>query len=383
MVYISIALCVISIILLIILILKMPKNDSSIRQELITQRKENAEQSLKNRQELSESISRLNMSMENRFEIQNRKIEYKLSQIEEKNEKSIENIRKTVDENLHETLNKSIGESFKTVNEQLEQVYKGLGEMQTLAAGVGDLKKIFSNVKNRGVWGELQLERLLCQMLSSEQYIKNAVIKQGSGQQVEFAVKLPSNDQTVLLPVDSKFPIESYTRLLEAYDNNPEGIQACAKELENAVKKSAMDISEKYINPPYTTDYAIMFLPIEGLYCEVARRDGLLELLQQKYNIIISGPTTFTALLTSLQLGFKTVSIEKRTAKVWQTLSKVKKEFENFSGVLTKAQTHISQASDDLDKLVGVRSRAILNKLNGLEMADSLEETEKEETFLI
>ncbi|MBQ3053910.1 MAG: DNA recombination protein RmuC [Clostridia bacterium] len=379
----SIALCVISIILLIILILKMPKNDSSIRQELITQRKENAEQSLKNRQELSESISRLNMSMENRFEIQNRKIEYKLSQIEEKNEKSIENIRKTVDENLHETLNKSIGESFKTVNEQLEQVYKGLGEMQTLAAGVGDLKKIFSNVKNRGVWGELQLERLLCQMLSSEQYIKNAVIKQGSGQQVEFAVKLPSNDQTVLLPVDSKFPIESYTRLLEAYDNNPEGIQACAKELENAVKKSAMDISEKYINPPYTTDYAIMFLPIEGLYCEVARRDGLLELLQQKYNIIISGPTTFTALLTSLQLGFKTVSIEKRTAKVWQTLSKVKKEFENFSGVLTKAQTHISQASDDLDKLVGVRSRAILNKLNGLEMADSLEETEKEETFLI
>ena len=323
------------------------------------------------------------MSMENRFEIQNRKIEYKLSQIEEKNEKSIENIRKTVDENLHETLNKSIGESFKTVNEQLEQVYKGLGEMQTLAAGVGDLKKIFSNVKNRGVWGELQLERLLCQMLSSEQYIKNAVIKQGSGQQVEFAVKLPSNDQTVLLPVDSKFPIESYTRLLEAYDNNPEGIQACAKELENAVKKSAMDISEKYINPPYTTDYAIMFLPIEGLYCEVARRDGLLELLQQKYNIIISGPTTFTALLTSLQLGFKTVSIEKRTAKVWQTLSKVKKEFENFSGVLTKAQTHISQASDDLDKLVGVRSRAILNKLNGLEMADSLEETEKEETFLI
>ncbi len=376
--YICIALVLAVILLVVILLTKSSgKTDDSLLKELSQQRRENAEQLQKNREELAGSISRLSQELELKIENQNRKMDLRLAEIQEKNEKAISGVQKSVDENLHKSLEEHIGQSFKTVSDRLEQVYKGLGEMQTLANGVGDLKKVLSNVKNRGVWGELQLERLLSQMLSPEQYIKNAATKPGSGQQVEFAIKLPSaQGETALLPIDSKFPIESYNRLLDAYESSPETIELCAKELEDAVKKSAKDISEKYINPPLTTDYALMFLPIEGLYCEVARRSGLIELLQQKYKIIISGPTTLTALLNSLQMGFRAVALEKRSAQVWSTLSAVKTEFEKFSEVIDSTRKHLSKADDDLEKLVGVRSRAIVSKLSRLEETLPEEKTE-------
>lgn len=364
-----IALIFIILLLLIIMFVRKPeKEDETLINELARQRHENSEQMQKNREELAGSISRLSQELEMRMENQNRKIDLRLAEIQEKNEKAISGVQKSVDENLHKSLEEHIGQSFKTVSDRLEQVYKGLGEMQSLANGVGDLKKVLSNVKNRGVWGELQLERLLSQMLSNEQFVKNAVTKPGSGQLVEFAIKLPSSQgEYTLLPIDSKFPIESYNRLLDSYDNSPELIESCAKELEDSVKKSAKEISEKYINPPLTTDYAIMFLPIEGLYCEVARRNGLIELLQQKYKILISGPTTLTALLSSLQMGFRAVALEKRSTEVWSTLSAVKTEFEKFSDIIDSTRKHLNKADEELEKLVGVRSRAIVSKLGRLE----------------
>ena len=367
--YLCIFLGITVIVLAVLLIVFLPKKqDDSLLRELGIQRRESAEQLQKNREELAGSIARLSQELEFRFQNQNRRIDAKLAEIETKNEKAINGVQKSVDENLHKSLEAHIGQSFKTVSDRLEQVYKGLGEMQTLANGVGDLKKVLSNVKNRGVWGELQLERLLSQMLSGEQYIKNAATKPGSGQIVEFAIKLPSaSGETTLLPIDSKFPIESYNRLIDACDNSPDQAESFAKELEDAVKKSAKDISEKYINPPFTTDYAIMFLPLEGLYCEVARRNGLIELLQQKYKIIISGPTTLTALLSSLQMGFRTVALEKRTTEVWATLSAVKSEFEKFSDIIDSTRKHLSRADDDLEKLLGVRTRAIVSRLGRLE----------------
>ncbi len=367
--YIIIALAVIVIILIAVLsFMAIGKNNDKLILELQNQRKDTLEQLQKNREELQNNIARFSDSVDKKLDMQNRKIEYRLGEIQEKNEKSIETVRKTVDENLHKSLEEHIGQSFKTVSERLEQVYKGLGEMQTLAAGVGDLKKVLSNVKNRGVWGELQLERLLSGILSPDQYIKNAAPKPGSGQVVEFAIKLPtSGTETVLLPIDSKFPIESYERLIDAYDNASPDIEVHAKELEDMIKKSAKDISEKYINPPITTDFAIMFLPVEGLYCEVVRRESLIELLQQKYRVIISGPTTLTALLNSLSMGFKTAALEKRTALVWSTLKSVKIEFDKFSEVLESSRKHIKKADEDLDKLVGVRTRSIIGKLDRLE----------------
>ena len=367
---IFLALCAVIIILLILLLIKKPQagRDDALLSYLAQQNRDNLDQLQKNREELAGNISRLSQTLDAKLEMQNRKIDLRLSEIEEKNGKAIGKIQEAVDENLHKSLEEHIGQSFKTVSDRLEQVYKGLGEMQNLAVGVGDLKKVLSNVKNRGVWGELQLERLLSQMLSYEQYVKNAVTKPGSGQVVEFAVKLPSgNDKTVLLPIDSKFPVESYNRLLDATESSPEQAEIYGKELEDMIKKSAKEISEKYINPPLTTDYAIMFLPVEGLYCEVVRRDGLIELLQQKYKIIISGPTTLTALLNSLQIGFKAVALEKRTAQVWSTLVAAKSEFEKFSEVLTLTRKRLAQADEELEKLVGVRTRAIISRLDKLE----------------
>ncbi len=355
--------------LVLISLLKKPANSSdAIMEELKRQSRDNLDQMQKNREELSTNLARHSAAIDAKLELQNRKIDSRLNSIEEKNEKSIEKVRKTVDENLHKSLEEHIGQSFKTVSERLEQVYKGLGEMQTLATGVGDLKKVLTNVKNRGVWGELQLERLLSGVLSYDQYIKNATARPGSGQVVEFAIKLPTaHDETVLLPIDSKFPVESYNRLLDCYENNLSDAEIYAKELEDMIKKSAKDISEKYINPPITTDFAIMFLPVEGLYCEVVRRDGLIEMLQQKYRVIISGPTTLTALLNSLSMGFKTVALEKRTAQVWATLSAVKIEFDKFSAILDNSRKHLKQADEDIEKLVGVRTRSIISKLDKLE----------------
>ncbi len=307
-------------------------------------------------------------------------METRLNTLSENNEKKLEEMRKTVDEKLHKTLETRLSESFKTVSERLEQVYKGLGEMQTIAQGVGDLKKVMSGVKTRGILGELQLSNIIEQILTPAQYEKNYATKPGSRDVVEFAIKMPGKDETpVFIPVDAKFPMESYHRLLDAYESgDPEAVAASSKEIEQVIKKSAKDIRDKYIYPPATTDFGIMFLPVEGLYAEVVRNTTLFETLQKDFKVLVAGPSTLSALMTSLQMGFKTLTIEKRAADVWNVLATVKTEFVKFSGVLEKAQAKINQANDEMDKLVGARTKKImlqLNKVSGAEDIELLEET--------
>ncbi|QUH25398.1 DNA recombination protein RmuC [Serpentinicella alkaliphila] len=286
-------------------------------------------------------------------------------------EQKLEKMRETVDEKLHKTLEERLGESFKLVSERLELVHKGLGEMQNLATGVGDLKKVLSNVKTRGVLGEIQLENILEQILTQDQYDKNVITKKGSKDYVEFAIKLPGKEDLediVYLPLDSKFPLEVYHQLLEAYDSGDSGlIEEAGKRLESSIKKSAKDIRDKYIDPPNTTDFGVMFLPIEGLYAEVVRRTGLIEVLQRDFKINITGPTTLAALLNSLHMGFRTLAIEKRSSEVWMTLAAVKVEFDKFGNVLNKAQEKINQASKEIDMLVGTRTKQIQRKLKNIE----------------
>ena len=306
-------------------------------------------------------------------------IETKLNTLSENNEKKLEEMRKTVDEKLHKTLETRLSESFKTVSERLEQVYKGLGEMQSIAQGVGDLKKVMSGVKTRGILGELQLSNIIEQILTPSQYEKNFATKPGSRDVVEFAIKMPGKDETpVYIPVDAKFPMESYHRLLDAYEaGDPEGVNTASKEIEQVIKKSAKDIRDKYIYPPTTTDFGIMFLPVEGLYAEVVRNTTLFETLQKDFKVLVAGPSTLSALMTSLQMGFKTLTIEKRAADVWNVLATVKTEFVKFSGVLENAQKKINQANDEMDKLVGARTKKImvqLNKVSGTEEENLLEE---------
>jgi DNA recombination protein RmuC len=294
-------------------------------------------------------------------------IENRLKQLQDENSKKLEEMRATVNEKLQDTLEKRLTESFKQVSERLEQVHKGLGEMQTLATGVGDLKKVLSNVKTRGIMGEIQLGNILEQILSPEQYATNVVTKKETRENVEFAIKLPGKDdsgQVVWLPIDSKFPLEDYHALLEAYDSGDVNLVASiGKSLENSIKKFAKDIRDKYIDPPFTTDFGIMFLPVEGLYAEIVRRTSLLEMLQREYKIVITGPTTLAAILNSLQMGFKTLAIEKRSSEVWKILGAVKTEFDRFGDVLKKAQEKIMKAGEDIDELVGTRTRKIQSKL--------------------
>lgn len=298
------------------------------------------------------------------FETTN-KLEEKVNGMMNMNEKKLEEMRLTVDEKLQDTLEKRISQSFQLVNERLEQVYKGLGEMQTLANGVGDLKKVLSNVKTRGILGEIQLKAILEEILAREQYEENVITKKGSTNVVEFAVKLPAeDDRVVYLPIDSKFPGDKYAQLVDAYDEgNPEKILAAQKELDTVIRKSAKDIHDKYIDVPNTTEFAIMFLPFEGLYAEVVRR-GFVESLQRDYKINIAGPTTMAALLNSLQMGFKTLAIQKRSSEVWDVLGAVKSEFEKFGNVLENAQNKLNLAQKELDNLVGVRTRQIQKKLD-------------------
>ena len=311
-------------------------------------------------------------------------MERRLTALQEDNSKKLEQMRETVDEKLQKTLEDKIGQSFKLVSERLEQVYKGLGEMQTLASGVGDLKKVLSNVKTRGILGEIQLGAILEQMMSNEQYDTNVATKPGSREVVEYAVKLPSEDGSITyLPIDAKFPLDLYSALVDAYDlGDTAAIEQAAKLLDTRIKGCAKDIRDKYIDPPNTTDFAIMFLPIEGLYAEVVRR-GLVETLQRDYKVSIAGPTTMSALLNSLQMGFKTLAIQKRSGEVWKVLGGVKTEFDNFAGVLSVTQQRLNQANDELDKLVGVRTRQIQKKLKdvssvagGIDAADTLSLTE-------
>lgn len=287
--------------------------------------------------------------------------------MQEENSKKLDEMRATVDEKLQKTLEDRIGKSFQLVSERLEQVYKGLGEMQNLAAGVGDLKKVLSNVKTRGILGEIQLEAILEQILSPEQYEKNVAIINGSQERVEFAVKLPGDGEGVVyLPIDAKFPVDTYTNLVDAYDTGiPEEINQASKMLERAIKSFAKSIHDKYVHPPLTTDFGIMFLPFEGLYAEVVR-SGMVETLQRDYKINIAGPTTMAALLNSLQMGFKTLAIQKHSSEVWNILGAVKTEFDKFGDVLESAQQRINQANAELDKLVGTRTRQIQKKLRNV-----------------
>lgn len=283
-------------------------------------------------------------------------------------------IRGTVDEKLQETLESRITRSFKLVSERLEQVYKGLGEMQNLAQGVGDLKRVLSNVKTRGILGEIQLGSILEQILSPEQYSTNVCTVPGSRNAVEFAVKLPDREGGyTYLPIDSKFPGDTYAALLDAYDSGDRGaVESAAKAMRTRLLSEAKDIHEKYVSPPATTDFAIMFLPFEGLYAEAVNR-GMIEELQSRYRVMIAGPSTMAAMLNSIQTGFKTLAIERRSAEVWEILGAVKTEFSKFGTVLESAQKRITQANSDLDKLIGTRTRAIVRKLGSVEKLENTE----------
>lgn len=306
-------------------------------------------------------------SMENEQKLENIRstVEKKLTYMQEDNNKQLENIRTTVDEKLQNTLENKLNKSFETVSKQLQQVYKGLGEMQNLAVGVGDLKKVLSNVKTRGILGEIQLSAILKEILSPEQYEENVATKKGSRNVVEFAIKLPADDDSfVYLPIDSKFPGDTYAKLVDAMNSgNKEEIEVCSKNLLKTIKNEAKDIHDKYISPPNTTEFAIMFLPFEGLYAEVVNR-GMVEVLQREYKVNVAGPSTMGALLNSLQLGFKTLAVQKRSAEVWQILNDVKREFDTFADVLEKTQARLNQANTELDKLVGVRTRKIQSQLS-------------------
>jgi len=321
------------------------------------------------------ALTRLN---EDKLESLRKTIEAQLRAMQEDNSRKLEQMRSVVDEKLQSTLEKRLGDSFKQVSERLEQVYKGLGEMRSLATGVGDLKKVLTNVKTRGTWGEIRLSHILEQILTPDQYEVNVATKKGSNERVEFAIKLPGQgadkEKVVWLPIDSKFPQEDYQRLLDAQEA-ADKVQAeiSVKSLETRVKAEAKAIRQKYIDPPNTTDFGIMFLPVEGLYAEVLRRPGLCDSLQRDYRIVVTGPTTLAALLNSLQMGFRTLAIEKRSSEVWELLGAVKTQFSKFGEVLAKTKKKLQEASNTIDQ-AEVRTRVIsrkLSKVQELPQADS------------
>ena len=298
-------------------------------------------------------------------------ISEQLNEMREANEKKLEEMRRTVDEKLQGTLEKRLGESFKLVSERLDAVHKGLGEMQTLATGVGDLKNVLTNVKVRGTWAEYQLEAILEQVLTPEQFDRNVATKEGSAERVEFAIRLPGRgddpDDCVWLPIDSKFPQEDYLRLAEAArEGDADSVAQSTKELLRSVTQSAKTISDKYLNPPQTTDFAVLYLPTEGLYAEVLRQPGLISQLQQDHRVVVSGPTTIAALLSSLRLGFRTLAIEKQASEVWQVLAAVKTEFGKFGGVLDKVKKQLATASNTIDE-TQTRTRVMARKLREVE----------------
>lgn len=304
-------------------------------------------------------------------------LEKSVKSMQEGNEAKLEEMRKTVDEKLEKTLETRLTQSFNLVSERLESVHKGLGEMQQLAVGVGDLKKVLSNVKTRGILGEIQLSNILEQLLAPEQYEINTTTKKGTTNRVEFAIKIPQQNQEnkiLLMPIDSKFPIEDYYTLLAAYDaNDLVAIDTSGKALESKIKKAAKDIHEKYISPPDTTEIGLLFLPIEGLYAEAVRRPALMEFLQSEYQIILTGPTTLSAILSTISFGYKTMALEQRSGEIKKTLSAVKTEFGKFGDVLKKAQEKINKASEDIDELVGARTKKINARLKSLEALPATE----------
>ena len=371
-------------------IIIIPKKNQSSREELSAMRTEiltSTQSAVKNMGDMiavnqqsfsasqSERFNHLEQrfqtfSLENEQKLENirRTMEQQLDDIREDNNKQLEEMRETVDKKLQKTLEEKMNRSFALVSERLEQVYKGLGEMQTLAVGVGDLKKVLSNVKTRGIVGEIQLGSILEDILTPDQYDTNVATKAGSRDVVEFAVKLPAHDDGfIYLPIDSKFPGDTYAALRDAYESgSKEAVEAAAKALTVTIRREAKDIRDKYIDPPNTTEFAVMFLPFEGLYSEVVNR-GMVEVLQREYKVSIAGPSTMAALLNSIQMGFRTLAVQKRSAEVWKLLGSVKNEFETFNAVLAATQNKLDQANKELDKLVGVRSRQISRKLAAVE----------------
>ena len=327
------------------------------------------------RRGVEERLNAVSALNENRLEQMRRTLDERLDAIARLNDQKLEQMRRTVSEKLESTLENRLGQSFRLVNEQLARVHKGLGEMQTLAQGVGDLKKVLTNVKTRGVWGEVRLRALLEDSLSPGQYLENAQVRPGTQERVEFAIRLPAADgEGALLPVDSKFPQEDYLRLVDAAQSgDAEGVRAARKQLENAVREQARRIREKYVAPPVTTDYAVLFLPVESLYAEVARADGLLESLQNTCRVLVAGPSTFAALLTSLQMGFRTVALQKRSGEVLELLSAVQEEFQKYGDAVRKARTRLEQATGDLD-FIDTRARALSRKLRDVGDAPALPE---------
>ncbi|NLG11594.1 MAG: DNA recombination protein RmuC [Elusimicrobia bacterium] len=339
--------------------------DPLIREEFLHNRGEMQNNFRETREELGKSLRTLG-------EIVSGTLEKRLQSLQEENTKKLEEMRVVVDEKLHSTLEKRLSESFNIVSERLKQVHEGLGEMKNLATDVGDLKYVLSNVKKRGILGEIQLGSILEDILAPEQYERNFMPADGSSKYVEYAIKLPGDGTPVYLPVDSKFPIEVYNRLLDAYEKgSQEDIQRCHKEMENTLKSCAKDIRDKYINPPNTTDFGILFVPVEGLYAEIVKHTGLFEMLQREYRIVVAGPSTLAAFLNSLYMGFRTLAIQKRSSEVWRTLTEVKKEFEKFGDVLKKAQEKIEGAGKDIEILVGTRTRQMQAKLKNVETMEN------------
>lgn len=325
-------------------------------------------QNLKNLSDsLLQRLDELSKTNDVRMEKVRETVDKRLEDIQKDSSEKLEKMRETVDEKLHATLEKRLGESFKLVSERLDLVHKGLGEMQTLATGVGDLKKVLQNVKTRGTWGEVQLGNLLDEMMTAEQYEKNVATKKESNDRVEFAIKIPAKDDKIRhiwLPIDAKFPLEDFQSLIDAEEkNDPVLIEKLSKALEARIKSEAKDIRDKYLDPPYTTDFGILFLPIESLYAEVLRRPGLSDTLQREYKVIITGPTTIAAILNSLQMGFRTLAIEKRSSEVWAVLGAIKKEFTTFGDLLDKTHKKLQEASNTIDD-ASKKSRTIERKLN-------------------
>ena len=386
--YFSIALNILALIVLIGLLIKInsignsdkqfDRLEKTFRDEMSNNRQENAKINSELREEQTKALNAMGERLDGNLERVRNTVDKNLKDIQKDNEERLEKMRVTVDEKLNKTLQDRLSESFKTVSQHLEQVNKGIGEMQSLAEDVGGLKNVLSGVKTRGILGERQLENILEQILSPEQYAKEIGFNSEDRSRVEFAIKMPGKDgESIYLPIDSKFPLDPYYALTDAYDEgDTDKIEAARKKLVTAIKKNAKDISEKYICPPTTTDFAIMFIPVEGLYAEVLRMTELVEAIQRDNKVIIVGPTNFVAFLNSLNMGFKTLAIEKRSSEVWNLLVSIKKEFENFGGVLDSAQKKINDAGSELEKLVGTRSRQIMRQLDNV---SRLEEGENKE----
>lgn len=361
--------------------LKKPKNELSgedlekVRQDLLSEIRQ-TRQELSTR--LEQGLQAGSVQTEQKLESIRNNIEVRLLSMQTSTDRHLTQMRQTVDEKLQATLEDKLQKSFSLVSRQLEQVYRGLGEMRNLAAGVGDLKKVLSNVKTRGILGEIQLGAILEQIMAPGQYVENVATRPGSADRVEFALRLPgSEDEEVLMPIDAKFPVDAYSALLNAYDaGDKAAVDQAAKDLDKRVRGFAKDIHDKYLAPPHTTDFGVMFLPVEGLYAEVVRY-GTAERIQRDYKIVVAGPTTMAALLNSLQMGFKTLAIQKRSSEVWKVLGGVKTEFDNFGKVLAMAQQRLEQTSKELESLVGVRTRQIQRQLGHLtQMPEDLEDNQ-------